>query len=145
MPIDFIGAVRLQDLQRGGQQYRLLLDNGQALLADQVVAATGLVTPSALAASAGLAWDNGIAVDPQTMQTSVAGIYALGDCISVNGQASRFIEPIVRQARTLSAALVRASWAGQDLPLPTPYEARVAMVRVKTRSLPLTLQTSLVQ
>jgi len=144
LPIDFIGAVRLQDLQRSGQQYRLLLDNGQALLADQVVAATGLVTPSALAASAGLAWDNGIAVDPQTMQTSVAGIYALGDCISVNGQASRFIEPIVRQARTLSAALVRASWAGQDLPLPTPYEARVAMVRVKTRSLPLTLQTPLV-
>lgn len=142
LPIEFIGAVRLQDLQRSGPQYRLLLDNGQALLADQVVAATGLVTPSALAASAGLAWNNGIAVDPQTMQTSVVGIYALGDCISVHGQASRFIEPIVRQARTLSAALVRARSARQEGPLPPPYEARAAVVRVKTRSLALTLQAA---
>lgn len=139
LPIRFIGAVQLQSLARSGTQYRLQLDDGQVLMADQVVAATGLVTPDRLARSAGLAWDQGIAVDPQTLQTSVPGIYALGDCISVNGQASRFIEPIVRQAQTLCAALVQACAPAQACTTPLPYTVRHAVVRVKTSSLPLSL------
>ena len=141
LPIRFIGAVRLQGLQRSGAQYRLELDDGQVLMADQIVAATGLVTPGRLARSAGLAWDQGIAVDPQTLQTSVPGIYALGDCISINGQASRFIEPIVRQARTLCASLVQACAPAQPGAAVSlqPYAVHDAVVRVKTSSLPLTL------
>jgi rubredoxin-NAD+ reductase len=49
----------------------------------------------------------------------------------VNGQASRYIEPIVRQARTIAADICGCT--------PQPYESRPAMVRVKTTSLPLTL------
>jgi rubredoxin-NAD+ reductase len=55
----------------------------------------------------------------------------MGDCITLNGQASRFIEPIARQARTIAADIT-----GADA---LPYEARAAVVRVKTTSLPLTL------
>jgi len=68
-----------------------------------VIAATGLQTPSRLAQSASLAWQNGIAVDPQTLRTSSPAIHAMGDCITINGQASRFIEPIARQAKTIAA------------------------------------------
>jgi rubredoxin-NAD+ reductase len=77
-------------------------------VADQVIAAAGLATPSRLAQSAALAWNQGIAVDAATMRTSVERIHALGDCITVNSQASRYIEPIARQAR---APLLRRSAA----------------------------------
>ncbi len=139
LPITFMGAVRLQQLERDGRQYRLTTSDGQTVLADQVVAATGLVTPSRLAASAGLAWDNGIAVDACTLQTSVPHIYALGDCISVNGCASRFIEPILRQAQTLTAALACQCLPTEARTAPPPYAVRDAMVRVKTTSRPLSL------
>jgi rubredoxin-NAD+ reductase len=145
LPIHFMGTVQLHDLQRQGDQYRLTTNDGQTVMADQVVAATGLVTPTRLARSAGLVWQNGIAVDAQTLQTSVPQIYALGDCISVNGQSSRFIEPILRQAQTLTAALVCAVQRQADMrdgtvpPCVQPYVVRDAVVRVKTTSLPLSL------
>ncbi|WP_353237248.1 FAD-dependent oxidoreductase [Limnohabitans sp.] len=145
LPIHFMGTVQLQDMQRQGDQYRLTTSDGQTVMADQVVAATGLVTPTRLARSADLVWQNGIAVDAQTLQTSVPQIYALGDCISVNGQSSRFIEPILRQAQTLTAALVCAVQRQADMrdstvqPCVQPYVVRDAVVRVKTTSLPLSL------
>jgi rubredoxin-NAD+ reductase len=70
-------------------------------------------------------------VQPQDLATSDPRIHALGDCISVNGQTSRFIEPIARQARTIAAAI-----CGADV---VPYEVRAATVRVKATSRPLTL------
>ena len=145
LPIHFMGPVQLQDLHRQGDQYRLRTRDGQEVLADQVIAATGLVTPTRLAHSAKLDWQNGIAVDAQTLQTSVPHIYALGDCISVNGQSSRFIEPILRQAQTLTAALVCACQReahmpdSAEQPCAQPYTVRDAVVRVKTTSLPLSL------
>ena len=104
-----------------------------------MVAATGLATPNRLAQSAGLAWNNGIAVDGRTLATSHPHIHALGDCITVDGQASRYIEPIGRQALTIAAKLAaRRAGAGTDA-CPVPYEAKAAVVRVKTSSCPLSL------
>lgn len=143
LPIHFMGAVHVKDLQREGQQFRLGTHDGHSVVADHVVAATGLVTPSRLAASANLAFDNGIAVNAQTLQTSVPHIYALGDCISVNGQSSRFIEPILRQAQTLTAALVVANQTRTNETAQAsylPYDVRASVVRVKTTTLPLSLQ-----
>ena len=60
--------------------------------------------------------------------------HGIGDCIMVGGEASRFIEPIARQARTIAAHIADGT--------PLPYEARPAVVRVKTTSLPLTLRQS---
>lgn len=139
LPIQFMGTVQLQSLERRGHQFQLTTLDGQVVLADQVVAATGLITPSRLAHSAGLAWCNGIAVNAQTLQTSDPHIYALGDCISVNGQSSRFIEPILRQAQTLAAALICKHQQQATDHSALPYVVREAMVRVKTTSLPLSL------
>ena len=114
-----------------GPRYRVTTTSGRRFAADEVVVAAGLVPPQRLAQSAGLDWAQGIAVDAGTLQTSVPRIHALGDCISIDGQCSRYIEPIARQARTLAAAIL-------DQPA-APYEHRAAAVRVKTTSRPLTL------
>ena len=132
LPLKFVGGVNVTNVKKDGQRYVVTTACGQSFAADQVIAATGLQTPGRLAHSAGLAWNNGIAVEAKTLRTSAPFIHALGDCITLDGQASRYIEPISRQARTIAAAI-----AGRQ---PVPYEARAAVVRVKTSSLPLTLQ-----
>ena len=131
LPLRFVGGVQVARLEKSGEGVLVVTACGQAFAADHVIAATGLATPSRLAQSAGLAWNQGIDVHANSLETNVAGIYALGDCITIDGQASRFIEPISRQARTIAAAIT-----GQAL---VPYEARAGLVRVKTSSLPLTL------
>lgn len=151
LPIRFIGDVKVARVERlaldgerrwqplptgtdlPGQTTRLRVTTecGQHFAADQVIVAAGLQTPSRLAQSAGLAWANGIAVDPKTLRTSDERIHAMGDCITVNGEASRYIEPIARQAQTIAAALTGCE--------AVPYEARSAVIRVKTTSMPLTL------
>ena len=142
-PIAFVGGVSIagvENTELGGQTCRVVRTAcGQHFEVDQVIAATGLATPNRLAHSAGLAWNHGIAVDGRTLATSHPHIHALGDCITVDGQASRYIEPIGRQALTIAAKLAaRRAGAGTDA-CPVPYEAKAAVVRVKTTSCPLSL------
>lgn len=140
LPIRFIGGAgvaAIEAAESGGK--RLTLDTGETLRVDQVIAATGLVTPNRLATSAGLAWAQGIAVDAATLATSHPRIHALGDCITIDGQASRYIEPIGRQAATIAAKIIaRRQGAALDA-CPVPYEVRPTTVRVKTTSCPMTL------
>ena len=131
LPIRFVGGVQVAGMEKLGDSYRITTACGQKFVADQVIAAAGLMTPPRLAQSAALDWNNGIAVDAATLRTSDERIHALGDCITINGQASRFIEPIARQARAIAAHI-----CGGD---PVPYEAKPAVVRVKTTSHPMTL------
>ena len=169
LPIQFIGGVQVTGVARppaGAPQASSLhisLKDGRVLDVDQVVAATGLRAPNRLAASAGLAYDDaagGIVVDADTCATSEAGIYALGDCVVVRGQASRYIEPIARQARAISEAIGAASSAGAfaraaspaapqaSTPAVTPAVThddtpRPPVLRVKTSALPITVTGSL--
>ena len=131
LPIHFVGGVQVAGVARSGGRYRVETTCGQAWEVDQVVVAAGLATPPRLARSAGLAWQRGIAVDAASLRTSDPRIHALGDCITVDGEASRFIEPIARQARAIAAALCGTT--------PAPYEPRRAPVRLKTSSCPMTL------
>ncbi|MDO5625154.1 MAG: FAD-dependent oxidoreductase [Pseudomonadota bacterium] len=132
LPIRFMGCATVQSVTRDDAgRYHVATTCGQALQADQIIVCSGLQTPPRLAQSAGLAWQGGIAVDAATLRTSAPHIHALGDCITVQGQASRFIEPIARQARAIAADIAGGA--------AMPYEHRAAPVRVKTTSLPLTL------
>jgi rubredoxin-NAD+ reductase len=131
LPIRFVGDVKVAKVEKIGKRIRVSTECGRQFEADQVIAATGLQTPSRLARSAGLAWQNGIAVDPQTLRTSKPAIHAMGDCITIDGQASRFIEPIARQAKTIAADICDCE--------SIPYENKPAVVRIKTTSMPLTL------
>lgn len=131
LSIRFVGGVQVAALEQIAGRYRLTTTDGQRFVADQVIAAAGLQTPPRLAQSAGLAWNNGIAVDAAKLRTSDEHIHAMGDCIAIDGQPSRYIEPIARQARAIAAEICGAT--------PAPYEPRAAVVRVKTTSRPLTL------
>ena len=97
---------------------------------DEVIVAIGLATPPRLAATAGLAWDGGIAVD-EALATSAPHIHALGDCISLHGRPLRYIEPLIAQARVLARRLM----GDEDALLPRLQP----VVRVKTTSMGLTL------
>jgi rubredoxin---NAD+ reductase len=131
LPIRFVGGVNVSQVAREAGRLVLTTACGQRFEADQLIAATGLNTPDRLARSAQIDWQAGIAVEAQTLRTNDPRIFAMGDCITVDGQASRYIEPIVRQAQTIAAQVCGAE--------PVPYEVRPTVVRVKTTSRPLTL------
>jgi 3-phenylpropionate/trans-cinnamate dioxygenase ferredoxin reductase subunit len=59
----------------------VVLPDGRRIAADTIVAGIGAAPDTTLAAQAGLALDNGIAVNSQ-LQTSDENIYAAGDCCS---------------------------------------------------------------
>ena len=126
LPLQFVGGVRISGVTTRGTVRTVHTEDGRTFDAEHIVAATGLQTPSRLARSAGLAWNNGIAVDAQTLRTSAANIHALGDCISIAGQVHRFIEPIARQARVIAGTLT----GGPAL----TYVGTRPPVRVKTGS-----------
>ena len=128
--VEYIGAAHVAEVrQMPGNVKRIKTKCGRHLSVDHVVAATGLITDTRLALSAGLAFDNGIKVDRSTLQTSDPDTFALGDCISIDGQPCRFIEPIARQARTIAHAVL-----GRNR---EEYLHSAPVVRLKTRSLPI--------
>lgn len=133
LPLTFMGGVQVSSVSAHAPSgvKQITIDTGQTLCVDHIVVATGLQTPNQLALSAGLAWNNGIDVQPGTLVTSIAGIHALGDCIAINGQVSRYIEPIGRQARTIAAHIVGSRGV--------PYVLTPVPLRIKTSSLPFTL------
>ncbi|HJE25086.1 MAG TPA: FAD-dependent oxidoreductase [Methylorubrum populi] len=109
----------------------LALADGTRLSAATVIAATGLATPSRLVRGAGLAFDHGIVVDPASLRTSGPDIFALGDCISLDGQPCRFIEPVAHQAAVIAHAILGREHAG--------YAHAAPVIRLKTRSAPIAL------
>ncbi len=137
LPIAFVGSAQVIRVEAqaalGATQpvKHITTANGQFFAVDHIIVAAGLQTPNRLAASAGLAWNNGIDVQPDTLATSIKGIHALGDCISIQGQVSRYIEPIGRQAQTLAASILGRKAA--------PYKLTRVPLRVKTTSLPFTV------
>ena len=104
--------------------------------ADQIIVATGLKIDGRLPERAGLAFHpiNGIRVDAATLQTSVSDIYALGDCIDLNGKPCRFIAPLNRQADIIAAEIM-----GQPH---DPYAHNNPVIRLKTKSLSVVVSGS---
>lgn len=126
LAIQFVGHTRVNQVMKTDCGVAVETDSALVLHGEHVLAATGLQTPSRLAQSAGLDWNNGISVSADALRTSVQNIYALGDCISIGGQAMRFIEPIARQAQVIAAHLTGCA-------APT-YEHVRPLVRIKTGS-----------
>jgi len=111
------------------QGYRLILADGQSLEADLLLSAVGLRPNLSLAQTAGLAVGRGIQVNEQ-LQTSQQGIYALGDCIEINGQLLPYLAPINQGIEALSKTL---------LGHPTAVSYPLMPVTVKTPAAPLCL------
>ncbi|MBR9830097.1 MAG: FAD-dependent oxidoreductase [Oceanospirillales bacterium] len=128
--IDYRPDTQVATAREADGQKQITLHTGETLQVDQLIAATGLKTDNRLALQAGLTFNGGIAVDSQ-LRTSDPSIYALGDCISLDGLPCRFIEPIQHQARTIARAAL-------DLDT-EPYLHKMPVIRLKTRALPLVL------
>ena len=111
-----------------GEDIVLRLDNGDAVSADLVLMATGLVPRTALAESADLnVSPGGIVVDRQ-LRTSHPNIHALGDAACVDGVNAMYVQPLQASVKALAATLSGA---------PTPVSFGAWPVVVKTPLLPV--------
>jgi 3-phenylpropionate/trans-cinnamate dioxygenase ferredoxin reductase subunit len=79
--VDILCAQQIQSVDESEASATIHLSGGAVLDADLVLAGIGAVPNTALAGQAGLAVDNGVAVDA-TLATSDLGIFAAGDCCS---------------------------------------------------------------
>jgi nitrite reductase (NADH) large subunit len=82
----------------------LVLTNGRRLPASTVVMAVGVKPRSSLAASAGINCRRGFIVDDH-MQTSIANIFAIGECAEHRGQVYGLVEPAYEQARVAARTI----------------------------------------
>lgn len=98
-------SCRIISIERQEAGYRLHDALGASYCTDLVVSAIGLRPRLALAKSAGVATDRGILTDRQ-LRTSVANIYALGDCVEIAGEILPYILPIMHGARALARTLL---------------------------------------
>jgi nitrite reductase (NADH) large subunit len=91
-------------IRGGGAVEAVELKDGRVLSCGLVVMAVGIRPETALAATGGLQVKRGIVVD-DAMQTSVAGIHAIGECAEHRGVCYGLVEPCYEQARVAAAAL----------------------------------------
>lgn len=72
---------KIERIEADDRQARIVLASGEIIVADLIVIGIGAIPNTELAEAAGLAIDNGIAVDA-TLRTSDPDIFAAGDCCS---------------------------------------------------------------
>lgn len=82
----------------------LRFDNGDRLAADLIVMAVGIRPRIGLARQCGLAVNRAIIVN-DVMETSIPGIYAVGECAEHRGISYGLVAPLYEQAKTLAAHL----------------------------------------
>ena len=74
-------SASVERVEADGSTFRVMLTNGDTINCDAVIAGVGATPETTIAADAGLAIDNGIAIDA-TFKTSDPDIFAAGDCCS---------------------------------------------------------------
>jgi 3-phenylpropionate/trans-cinnamate dioxygenase ferredoxin reductase subunit len=112
--VDIRCGVQVLAIEGDGTELRVVTNNGAPIAADLVVAGIGLLPNVELAETAGIACDNGIVVD-QDCRTSVADIFAAGDCANqlsaIYGYRMRLesVNNAIEQAKAVAAAMCRKS------------------------------------
>lgn len=113
-------AVRLQAqtarIAGSGRVEAVELRDGTTISADTVVVAVGIRANIGLARAAGLDVGRGIVVDDH-LETSTAGVHAIGECAEHRGYCYGLVEPTYEQAQLLARRLAgeRASYPGSVL------------------------------
>jgi len=79
----------------------ILLEDGSAFQADIVLSAVGLKPRVGLAQDAGLECARGILVN-RRLETSARDVYAIGDCMEIEGQVLPFVMPIMHASKILA-------------------------------------------
>ena len=101
----------------------------EPLIVDHVIASTGLTVDEQLPTAAGVEFDRrtGIVVDAATLRTNAANIYAIGDCMSINGVAWRYVAPLRAQAATIADDILGHEHSG--------YDHKPPMIRLKNKAI----------
>lgn len=126
-------TVQLQSCTTDNQTATTLNDAiNNTLNVDHVIASTGLLVDERLPSSAGIDFERrtGIVAEPTTLRTSVADIYAIGDCMSIDGIPCRYVAPFRAQAATIADDILGAEHAG--------YQHKPPMIRLKTKAISVT-------
>ena len=92
----------------------LSLKDGRTLPADFVVMAVGVVPNITLAKDSGLTVNRGIMVD-NYMHTSAANVYAIGECVELDGELFGMVAPVNQQVDTLVSVLKDARISNDGL------------------------------
>ena len=116
-------GVTATEVNRSNNHYHITMSDGAEIVADLVLSAVGLQPNIALAKEAGLKVNRGIVVN-RLLQTSATDIYALGDCIEIEGMVLPFVLPLMNAARTLAKTLTgtetRISYPAMPVVIKTP-------------------------
>ncbi|WP_455207907.1 FAD-dependent oxidoreductase [Kaarinaea lacus] len=97
-------GVKATEVNKVDGRYQITLSDASQLEVDLVLSAVGLQPNVELARNAGMLVNRGIVVN-RTLQTSLPDIYALGDCIEIEGLVLPFVLPLMNAARTLARTL----------------------------------------
>ena len=140
--INFLGSYQVSDVIRNDDgklqvSYEPFTPNGEdtdaksseILIVDHVIASTGLTVDGKLPTAAGVEFNHrtGIVVDAPTLRTNTNNIYAIGDCMSINGVACRYVAPLRAQAATIADDVLGLEHSG--------YEHKPPMIRLKNKAI----------
>ena len=94
-----------------------------------MIASTGLTVDGTLPTAAGVEFNRrtGIEVDAPTLRTTTDNIYAIGDCMSIDGVACRYVAPLRAQAATIADGILGLEHEG--------YEHKPPMIRLKNKAI----------
>ena len=101
----------------------------ETLIVDHVIASTGLTVDGKLPTAAGVEFNRrtGIEVDAPTLRTTTDNSYAIGDCMSINGVACRYVAPLRAQAATIADDILGLEHGG--------YDHKPPMIRLKNKAI----------
>ena len=102
--IQFKLGNKVAAVEKAANRFDIHLSDGSVLNVDLVVSAIGLQPKTELAGQAGLAVNKGIVAN-HLLQTSSPNVFALGDCVEVNGLVLPFVLPLMHSARSLAKTL----------------------------------------
>ena len=140
--INFLGGYQVSDVTRNSEgklqvSYEAVAsatdsDTAQqpeTLIVDHVIASTGLTVDDKLPTAAGVEFNRrtGIVVDAPTLRTNTDNIYAIGDCMSINGVACRYVAPLRAQAATIADDILGLEHSG--------YDHKPPMIRLKNKAI----------
>ena len=140
--INFLGGYQVSDVIRNDDgklqvSYEPFTPNREdtdaqsfeMLIVDHVIASTGLTVDGKLPTAAGVEFNHrtGIVVDAPTLRTNTNNIYAIGDCMSINGVACRYVAPLRAQAATIADDVLGLEHSG--------YEHKPPMIRLKNKAI----------
>jgi nitrite reductase (NADH) large subunit len=106
----------------------VILRNGSTLRCDTLVLSTGIRPNIELAKQCGIAFSQGIRIN-EALETSVADIFAIGECAEINGQIVGLVAPGLSQASLLANRICTQTEA--------TYKQQAVASKLKVLALPV--------